>query len=101
MLVEHARYELTRAGLFDSDSDYDGALGPAVLELLEVFAGQGHSGASAAAVVELFTRCVGFQPLTPLTSAPTEWMEVQPGLWQSCRQSHAFSRDGGLTWSLL
>jgi hypothetical protein len=101
MLVDHARHELVRAGLFDSDADYDGALGPAVLELVEVFARQGHSGASAAAVLELFTQCVRFRPLTPLTSEPTEWTEVRPGLWQSCRQSDAFSRDGGRTWYVL
>ena len=46
-LVEWAKNELELAGLFDKDSDYDGALGPAILSMVEVFADQGHSGFSA------------------------------------------------------
>jgi hypothetical protein len=52
-LVEHAEDELRRAGLFDKDSDYDGILGQAALEVVRVFANQGRSGASAANVIKL------------------------------------------------
>jgi hypothetical protein len=105
-LVRHAREELTRAGLFDADSDYDGMLGRAVLELVEKFAAQGHSGASAYMVIDLTQRLVSFEPLTPLTSDPQEWQHIaesmvgQPDLWQSRRRPDAFSNDGGKTYKI-
>ncbi|RTL30019.1 MAG: hypothetical protein EKK55_02570, partial [Rhodocyclaceae bacterium] len=43
----HAREWLTSRGMFDADADYGGALGHAVMRMAEVFAGEGHSGASA------------------------------------------------------
>ena len=42
-LAKHAEYELRKAGLFDKDSDYGGMLGKAVMDIVKVFAKQGHS----------------------------------------------------------
>jgi hypothetical protein len=102
-LVQHAKEELTRAGLFDKDSDYDGMLGNAVLELVEKFAAQGHSGFSAGMTLEIFNRVARFRTLTPISSNPTEWMEVTQyfngkGVWQNRRDPAKFSEDGGKTW---
>lgn len=99
-LVRHAERELRLAGLFDEDSDYNGMLGAATLDIVRVFADQGHSGYSAALVTDLTSRLMRFEPLTPLTSDPAEWMEVTDGLWQSRREPRAFSHDGGQTWKL-
>jgi len=38
-LVEHAKRELTLAGLFNKDSDYGGMMGDSVMELMEVLIG--------------------------------------------------------------
>lgn len=62
-LVNHAEKELKKAGLFDRDSDYDGMLGDAVLELVTVFAKQGHSGMSAQMTRELFYKLSNFEDL--------------------------------------
>lgn len=62
-LVEHAEKELKKAGLFDKDSDYDGMLGDAVLELITTFAKQGHSGFSAQMTRELFHKLSNFEEL--------------------------------------
>lgn len=97
-LVTHAKEELNRAGLFDKDSDYDGMLGGAVLELVETFAKQGHSGYSAMLVLDIFDKVAKFQPLTPITNDPKEWMGVTGELWQSKRNPSLFSRDKGETW---
>ena len=103
-LIDHARTELTKAGLLDKDSDYGGMLGGAALELVEKFASQGHSGFSAMATIDLASRLMRYEPLTPLTDDPAEWMHVsddaagRPDLWQSRRDSAAFSRDGGKTY---
>lgn len=97
-LVRHARRELAIAGLDSPDSDYDGMLGTAVLEIVGLFAKQGHSGRSAAAVVAIVEKLMRFQPLTALTDNPEDWIEVADGLWQSRREAACFSRDGGATY---
>lgn len=62
-LIKHAEKELTKAGLFDKDSDYSGMLGEGVLELITAFANQGHSGFSAGMTLELFTKLARFEEL--------------------------------------
>ena len=100
-LVDHATKELTLAGLFDKDSDFVGMLGCSALEIVGVFAKQGHSGMSASIVTDLVGRLMRYEPLTPLTYEPNEWMNVsdQSGspMWQNIRKSDVFSTDGGKT----
>ena len=62
-LVNHANEQLQKAGLFDNDSDYDGELGKGVLELIIVFANQGHSGYSAELTVQLFSKLARFEEI--------------------------------------
>ena len=62
-LTEFAEAELRRVGLFDEDSDYNGMLGEAVMELIRTFAKQGHSGCSAGITADLFNRVVRYKPL--------------------------------------
>lgn len=73
-LVEYAESELRRVGLFDKDSDYDGMLGKAALEIVKVFADQGHSGFSAAMTTGLVEKLMRFEPLSPLTGDEDEWV---------------------------
>lgn len=104
-LETHAEFELRRAGLFDADSDYNGAIGEAVMKLIRALAGEGHSGGRAMITLSAFERVARFKTLTPLTDAPEEWMDVadyggpgSPAVWQSRRQSSCFSNDGGKTY---
>lgn len=102
MMTEHAKKELELAGLLDEDSDYNGMLGKSVLELMEVFTKQGHSGASASLTIEVFTKLAKYENLTPITSNPDEWMDIsemsESPMWQSKRNPYLFSTDGGKTW---
>lgn len=101
-LTQHAETELRLAGLYDKDSDYDGMLAPAVMDMIYVFASDGHSGFSAMRTLDLFDTLARYKTLTPLTSNPGEWMEVTCGQekrqWQNRRDSRCFSDDGGKTW---
>lgn len=98
-LVSHARRELKAAGLWEEDADYGGMLADAVLDLIRVFADQGHSGFSAMRTLELFKTLAQFKTLTALTDNPEEWLEVDgKGLLQSRRQSSCFSDDGGRSY---
>jgi hypothetical protein len=101
-LTDHAKYEMELAGLFDKDSDYDGMLGTSVMELVEVFAKQGHSGFSAARTLAIFNEVANYKPLTPIGKSADEWMNVSEmsngPMWQNKRRGTTFSRDGGKTW---
>lgn len=93
-LIDFAMSELTKAGLFDEESDYNGDLGRAVIELIEVFARQGHSGFSAGMVSNLFNNLSRYNPITPLTGEEDEWVIIGNGLRQNKRCSHVFEQNG-------
>lgn len=95
-LKQHAERELKLAGIFDKDSDYNGALGKSVMELIEVFSKQGHSGASASRVISLFKTVVSYKNLMPLTGENKEWNEIsetRKGLFQNNRVSSVFKKN--------
>lgn len=121
-LVKHANREfdiigyptLTRAEQRGAIDNIDGKevkwekmIRKAVMELMDTFSSQGHSGTSAAQVISLFNQLAQFKPLAPLTNNPAEWLHIeedragQPNLWQNRRQGEAFSHDGGKTFYLL
>jgi hypothetical protein len=103
-LYRYAKDELERAGLFDEDSDYGGMIGDAVLEIVAVFAKQGHSGFSAGMMLQILTQVLDFKPLTPLTFTPDEWNHIHEDMaggkntYQNRRKSTIFSDDGLKTW---
>lgn len=100
-LTTFAEDELRRAGLLDADSDYGGMLGRSVLEMVEKFSEQGHSGFSAAYAMSVLERLLRFQPLSPLTGEDDEWNDVSDvggrdggPLFQNKRYSSVFKDDG-------
>jgi len=104
----HAERELRRAGMFDADSDYDGMLGEAVMNMVRAHSAAGHSGFSHYMAMQLFERVADFKPLTPLTNDPDEWQLIDEAmtagddrLWQSRRDPACFSDDGGRTYYSL
>ena len=108
-ILRHAKAELERAGAFDPDADYDGAVAHHVMELLTEFVKFGHSGGSAFLALGLFNQLARLRPLSPLTADPDEWMLVadgmldpeEPPLWQSRRNPEAFSNDEGKSYYLV
>ena len=99
-LTAFAKDELTRAGLFDEDSDYGGMLGDAVLKMVEVFSAEGHSGMSANMAVSIFKKVALYEPLTPLTGSEDEWGEPfsEDGMRQNKRCSHVFMDADGTAY---
>ena len=102
-LVLHAKRELQLAGMFDKDADYNGALAPHIIKVVEAFSKGKHSGASAMISIGILEKLLRFQTLTPITNNPKEWMKVGRKiarilLWQNKRDPSIFSKDGGKTW---
>jgi hypothetical protein len=93
-LVSFAQFELARIG-----DIYDGMVNEAAVDIIGLFAAQGHSGGSAHITTELVGRLMRYEPLTPLTGDDSEWTEVSDGLWQSKRCSHVF-KDAARAWDI-
>jgi hypothetical protein len=102
-LIEHARRELNAIGY---SLDGPGKDGPDkwvmenVLELLETFSKQGHSGSSAPYVAALFQKLANYEPLCPLKGTDDEWNEVGHGMWQNNRCSHVFKGEDGVAYDI-
>ena len=110
-LVAYAKDELKI--LIDSDDSYDNLMAASVIELIQTFSNQGHSGFSAPWCIKIFSRLANFKPLDPLTGEDDEWNQIREDLYQNKRYSSVFkdadgkaydidarviSNDGGETW---
>jgi len=98
-LINHAKLELQMAGLFDKEGDfYEGMTGNAVMELIEVFSKQGHSGMSAPMVADLFKKLANYEPLLPITGKDEEWGDVRElgdgKPWYQNKRCSAMFKDG-------
>jgi hypothetical protein len=94
-LSEFAKDELERAGLFDKSGDFYGGLtGKAVMELIEVFEKQNHSGVSARIVISLFSRLAKYQTITQIEDEEDEWIQVTNDVYQHKRCSGLFKEGG-------
>lgn len=102
-LKDWAINELKLAGLYDKDSDYEGMIGKAVEEIIEIFSKQGHSGGSAAMVISLLEKLLRYEPLTPCDHSDyvihdeTKTVNKKP-IFQCSRCYDVFSEDNGKTW---
>lgn len=96
-ILEHAKRELKAVGYIPLDEEQEDGpnkwIQENVLELLEVFSKQGHSGMSAPYVIQLFEKLAMLEPLCPLTGEDDEWEEVDDGLYQNKRCSHVFKNN--------
>ena len=90
-LLDFAKSELEFAGYFNGD-EMNQAMADGVLQLLEVFSEQGHSGFSASFAVSLFRELASFKPITPLTGEDDEWFEISDGAFQNKRYSGLFKQ---------
>lgn len=98
-LVDYAKEELNRIGMIDSGNPYNDGVAKAILDLIELFASQGHSGFTAPYTIGAFQRLAMFKPLAPLTGEDSEWNEVGDGLYQNKRYSAVFKEKDGKVYN--
>jgi hypothetical protein len=99
-LHDHAVHELNLIGMTeDSPDEMNRAMRKHILHMMQEFAEEGHSGFSASYAIGLLEKLLRYKPLTPLTGADDEWVDVgeQSGgiLWQNKRASHVFKDNEG------
>lgn len=97
-LHDHAVRELDRVRA--GESLYGDLLPNAILEMVDTFADQNHSGMSAGIVIEALNKLLRFEPLAPLTGEDDEWVEVGEGTWQNNRCSRVFKDADGRTYDI-
>jgi len=77
--IEHAKREFLKLGYKPVEECEDGPnkwIQENVLELLEVFSKQGHSGFSAPYVINLFKKLAAQEPASPITCTDDEWNDI-------------------------
>lgn len=73
-LLEYAKAELD---LIKKDEEgMQEAINKDILQIIEVFSEQGHSGFSANYAIHALERLLNYKPLSPLTGEESEWNEV-------------------------
>jgi hypothetical protein len=78
------------------------------LKVIQAFADMGHSGGSAGVAIPIVNTLLHQKPLSPLTDWPDDWQFHEKemwdgvnGIWQSKRNSEAFSKDEGKHYFIL
>ena len=83
--VEYAKSELARITK-DGDGLQD-VINKNILDIIELFASQGHSGFTAGYAMSILERLLRFKPITPLTGEDDEWINVSDEMGQRCFQN--------------
>lgn len=90
-LVDHAEVELELIGMGkDAPDKMNRLMHDNIIEMIEKFSEQGHSGFSASYAAGLLQKLMDFEPISDLTGADSEWNEVGTNQWQNRRCSHVF-----------
>lgn len=95
-LMFHAKKELDLIGMKeDSEDEMDTMMRRNILEVVEIFSKQGHSGFSAGEAINILDKLLRFQNLSPLTGEDDEWMDMSEycdgePLWQNIRCYNVF-----------
>lgn len=102
-ILEYAKSELDRIGMTEDGDEYNVAGREAILELVEKFSEQGHSGFSAGYVVNCLNKLLRWEPLAPLTGDDDEWTELDYDdniRYQNNRCSRVFKDADGRAYDI-
>lgn len=76
-LLEHARNELKLIGMTEDAADeMNAAITKDILQLIEIFSEQGHSGFSANYCISMFEKLARYETIAPITGEDGEWTDV-------------------------
>lgn len=92
VMVEWAKKELELLG--GQDDEMQQMINKNILQMVETFCEQGHTGFSASYALGIITRLLDWKPITPLTGEDDEWNDVGRGTQQNKRCSAVFRENG-------
>ena len=91
---KHARAEFRAIGWMDERGNFEDEMQAMicanVVDLLNMFAKQGHSGTTGAYALRMFERLVEFKCIAPLTGEDWEWNDTGHNVYQNRRCSSVF-----------
>jgi len=102
-MLEYAKSELDRIGMTEDGDEYNAMGRNAILELVEKFAEQGHSGFSASYVTNCLEKLLRWEPLSPLTGEDSEWTLLEyddETRYQNKRCSRVFKDFDGRAYDI-
>lgn len=101
-LVEYAKKELDLIDMRDDSPDeMNREMRKCILDIIELFASQGHSGFSASYLTDTVSKLMRYAPLSPLTGEDDEWMDISSHMgegkpwFQNRRHSSVFKDETG------
>jgi hypothetical protein len=112
-MIDYAKSELSR---LKDGSGEQSVINKCILEIVDVFAKQGHTGVTAEYTIQVLSRLLRNKPITPLTGEPAEWFETDPNFHDIKQNKRCYSvfmdedgsahdldaiavsDDGGITW---
>lgn len=86
-----AEHELNLMGYTDGD-EMNTTMRDSIIELIDVFSKQGHSGFSASYCLNVFNELARFKCIAPITGNDDEWFEYADGKFQNNR-CHGLFKD--------
>lgn len=93
-LLNFAKQELELAGYTDDQEDGPNKwMKDNVLQLIETFSEQGHSGSSAPFCIGLFKQLANYEPINPVKGTQDEWLEIGDGVFQNKREGALFHEN--------
>lgn len=96
-LIDYAKNELS---LINDGSEEQNEITSAILEVIQTFSNQGHSGFSAEYALNKLNRLMRFKPITPLTGEDDEWELKREDVYQNKRCSSVFKDEQGFCYDL-
>lgn len=88
-LIQHAERELQ---FLRTGDEMNESMADDLIDVVKLFAGQGHSGMSAGYALSILPKLLAFEPVGPLTGEDSEWVEVGDGVFQNVRCGRVFKQ---------
>lgn len=87
----------------DEAKEMQKAINKDIMQIVQVFAEQGHSGFSASYAINLIKRLLNYEPISPLTGAEDEWNKLDYNndtKYQNKRCSRVFKNAEGKAYDI-
>ena len=102
--LNHAKRELDLIGMTEnSDDEINQDMRKCILDIIQLFANQGHSGFSAGYAVGILEKLLRYEPLAPLTGEDSEWNKLdydEETRYQNNRCSRVFKDADGRAYDI-
>lgn len=99
-LVKHAERELDNIGMVGSNVE-EAIMRKHILKVIEEFNMTGHTKLTRHWYIDIITKLMKGEPLTPLTGEDNEWKQIKTSdgiVYENIRCDHVFKKDG-IAWN--